>query len=230
MSEKTQNSLLTTLMLAVAFAVFTFLVSRFDVAPIGLENTNIGFSSINGPIHEAIGFSNVWYVVSKLIGYLAFVTVAFFGLLGLLQAVKRKGIFKIDSDIIALAVFYVVVLAMYIVFDHVYINYRPIYLGEELEYSYPSSHTMLGLCCYITAAFQFKSRIKGSKGTLMSVLCYVLAAVAVISRALSGVHWFTDIIGSVILSSVIISFYLLLVSIGKDIERHKCQKNEKEVE
>ena len=56
--------------------------------------------------------------------------------------------------------FYIVVMAMYLLFEEVVINYRPVLIDSNLEASYPSSTTMLALCVLPTAMMQLKSRIR----------------------------------------------------------------------
>ena len=83
-------------------------------------------------------------------------------------------------------------------------------IEEGLEGSYPSSHAMLGMCVFITAAMQFKNRLKNKNVNLtVRIICVALAILTVVSRLLSGVHWFTDIIGGVLVSAFLISFRYL---------------------
>ena len=51
-------------------------------------------------------------------------------------------------------------MAMYLLFEEVAINYRPVLIDGNLEASYPSSTTMLALCVLPTAMMQLKSRIR----------------------------------------------------------------------
>ena len=51
-------------------------------------------------------------------------------------------VFK-DAEGAVLGVFYVVVLAVYLLFEKVVINYRPVLIEGVLEASYPSSTTVL---------------------------------------------------------------------------------------
>ena len=193
------------------FVVFTVCAKTVDVGSylVGTEETSIGFSAINIGFHEAVGFNNAFYILSKLLGVLAILVICFFALLGVLQLVRGKSFKKVDGDIYALAVFYVLVGIAYVLFEVLIVNYRPVDMGEGLEASYPSSHTMLAVCVFCTAAFQLGARIKNI--TLKKVLviaCYALAGLMILFRLLSGVHWLTDIVGGVLLSAFLISIYL----------------------
>ena len=107
-----------------------------------------------------------------------------------------------------LGVFYIVVMAAYIVFELVEINYRPTLIGEYLEVSYPSSTTMLVMCVMPTAAMQLNLRIKKTLIRRCAVVAIVaFTAFMVIGRLISGVHWITDIIGGAILSAGLVMIY-----------------------
>jgi len=117
-------------------------------------------------------------------------------------------ILKVDRDLIILGIFYIAVFIFYVLFEYVKINYRPILINGYLETSYPSSTTLLFITFMPTAILQFKSRIKNTflKNTV-NLLCVALTLFAVVGRLMSGVHWFTDILGSIILSASLILFY-----------------------
>ena len=110
-----------------------------------------------------------------------------------------------------LGVFYIVVMAFFVFFEILSINYRPILIEGVLEASYPSSTTMLSVCVMLTAAFQFNIRIKNK--TLkksVSLLIYIFTFFMITARLISGVHWFTDIIGGLLLSAGLVMLYLCL--------------------
>ena len=96
----------------------------------------------------------------------------------------------------------------YIFFEMFVVNYRPILINGILEASYPSSTTMLVMCVMPTAIMQFNSRIKndGIK-KCVNILITAFVAFMVIGRLFSGVHWFSDIIGGVLLSSGLVMMY-----------------------
>ena len=124
-----------------------------------------------------------------------------FAVLGLVQLVQRRSLFKVDRSILALGGFYIAVLAVYLFFEEVAINYRPVRIGGNLEASYPSSTTMLALCVLPTAMMQLNGRIRGTavRRTVLVTLG-ALTAFMVVGRLISGAHWLTDIIGGVLLS------------------------------
>lgn len=214
MTKELKNKLIGAALLFVVFVIFTICAKTVDTASflVGSEETTIGFSAINIGIHEALGYNKVFYLFSKLLGVLAILVICFFAFLGVVQLIKGKSFKKVDADIYALAVFYVLVGIAYVLFEVLIVNYRPVDLGEGIEASYPSSHTMLAVCVFCTAAFQLGIRIKKQNlKKILVIACYVLAGLMVIFRMLSGVHWFTDIVGGILLSAFLISIYLSII-------------------
>lgn len=190
------------------FVLFTVMVKGVDVRPLGPNKSRIGFSTINTAIFSKLGESNLFYTITEVLGYIAIAVALGFALIGVLQLVKRKGIEKVDPSILALGAFYVLMFAFYAFFEVLIINYRPVLIDGALEASYPSSHTMLVLCIMSTAMMQFHERIR-TKSTLViaDVASVLIIAVTVVGRLLSGVHWFTDIIGSILISTALILLY-----------------------
>ncbi len=194
--------------LLLLFVVFTILVAKVDVAPIGADGTDVGFSGINKSINGFLGGNKTVYKISEILGLLTWGVVAFFGLLGLSQLVKRKSLLKVDRDIIALGCGYAVMLLCYIIFDKFIINYRPATAGGELEASYPSSHTLMLVFVMATAVMQLLHRMKkGSLRTALIAACIVVAAIVTLGRLIGGVHWFTDIIGGLLLAAALAALY-----------------------
>lgn len=206
--KKNQKNFIVTGVLFLAFILYTILVKLVDVQAVGPENSNIGFATINQAIFTFFGDNPFWYKVTEITGILALLVAAAFGLLGVAQLVTKKSIAKVDIDIIILGGFYVLVIVFYVLFEILIINYRPVILDEGLEASYPSSHSMLVFCIMITAIMQFRSRISEKNVLLVAeIASIVIIAVTVLGRLVSGVHWFTDILGGVLLGSALVMLY-----------------------
>ncbi len=83
-----------------------------------------------------------------------------FAILGLLQWIKRKSLFKVDHDILALGCCYILVFTTYLGFEIFYsLIIVQFLLHGSLEASFPSSHTMIVLSILGTAVIQFRKRI-----------------------------------------------------------------------
>jgi undecaprenyl-diphosphatase len=83
-----------------------------------------------------------------------------FAVLGLVQWIGRRNIGKVDFSILILGAYYILVLAVYLLFEEVVINRRPVLINGYLEASYPSSTTLLVLCIMPTAVMQLRGRIR----------------------------------------------------------------------
>lgn len=191
-----------------AFALWTAAVRLVDVRTIGPQGSSVGFAGINGFVHNLLDVHLSLYTITDWLGMVPIFVCIGFGILGLAQWIKRKHIRKVDRDIVALGGFYIVTIAAYLFFESVPINYRPVLIGGFLETSYPSSTTMLVMCVMPTAMLQAQKRIKGKKiriGVLFAAAAFT--AFMVIGRLASGVHWFTDIVGSALLSAGLVMMY-----------------------
>ena len=199
-----------------AFVLWTVLVSYVDVRAIGQNASSVGFATLNGYVHNLTGVNMFLYTITDWLGLVP-IGVAFgFAVLGLVQWVGRKSLFKVDRSILALGGFYIIVLAMYIFFEIVVINYRPVLIDGYLEASYPSSTTMLVMCVMPTAMMQLHARIKSDvfrRCVLISIAAFT--AFMVIGRFASGVHWLTDIIGGALVSAGLVITYASVSDIHK---------------
>ena len=195
------------------FLLFTVLVKTVDVAAVGPQGSEIGFSEINKSVFDALGRSDFWYDLTELFGLVALASAGCFAVVGLVQLIKRKNLFKVDKCIWALAAFYVVVLAFYVLFEIVVVNERPVLVDGVLEASYPSSHTIL-VSCFLGGAIIAFCRLVSNKIArgIFAVAMIAIIVLTVVGRLLSGVHWLTDIVGGVILSSALV---LLLAAVDK---------------
>ena len=202
--------------LLAAFVLWTVFVCFIDVRAIGPRESSVGFATLNGYVHNLTGVNMSLYVITDWLGLVP-IGVAFgFAVLGLVQWIKRKHLSKVDRSILALGGFYIVVMAVYIFFEMVVINYRPTLIDGYLEASYPSSTTMLVMCVMPTAMMQLRARIK-NKVFRRCVMVAIAAFIAfmVIGRLVSGVHWITDIIGGVLVSTGLVITYASVSDILK---------------
>ncbi len=208
MEKKNKKRLVLGVSLFVAFVLWTILVCFVDVRAIGPEGSSVGFAALNGFVHELTGVNWFLYTITDWLGIVPIAVALVFAILGLVQLIKRKSLWKVDHSILALGVFYIVVMAAYIFFEVVVINYRPTLIDGYLEASYPSSTTMLFMCVMPTAAMQLNARIKNTVLRRFAVIAIVVfTAFMVIGRLLSGMHWITDIIGGALLSAGLVTMY-----------------------
>ncbi len=220
--SKTRKSYIATISLFVLFIIYTVLVKTVDVQPVGPEDTEIGFASINMAVFSSLGESKFWYSVTKYLGVFAILVIFGFGIVGLKQMIQRRNLFRTDLHLLVLGGFYIVMAVFYVFFEKVIINYRPVLEEEQLAASYPSSHTMLVCCVMATAIMQFNRMIKNQTVCILAdIVAVAVIALMVMGRLLSGVHWLTDIIGGVIISAALVMLYVSVVQMLKDKIRRK---------
>ena len=197
-----------------AFLLWTAAIQFVDVQAIGPQGSSVGFATINQFVHNLTGVHMSLYTITDWLGLVPLVFVIGFALLGLIQWIKRKHLLKVDYNILILGGFYIIVMAVYVLFEMLVVNYRPVLIGGILEASYPSSTTMLVMCVMPTAIIQFNARIKNNvlkRFVASAIIAFIVFMV--IGRLVSGVHWFTDIIGGALLSAGPVLMYRAIISL-----------------
>ena len=211
--EKARKDLVAGAALLAAFAIWTALVQTVDVRPVGQNGTDVGFSAFNTWFHGVTGVHMGIYAITDWLGLVPVSVCLGFGVLGAVQLVRRRSLLKVDPDLLLLGVHYVLVAAAYLVFEAFPVNYRPIPIDGVMEASYPSSTTLLVLGVMPTLAYQAARRMKDglAKGAVVaSVVAF--SALMVAGRLVSGVHWATDIAGSVLLAAGLFTMYRYAVA------------------
>lgn len=201
MKTYAKKSLFSGLIFISLFTIWTFLIQLVDVQNIGLNNSNVGFATFNTWFHSLTGVNFTLYNITDWSGLVPIFICMIFAMLGLVQLIKRRSLIKVDLDIIILGVYYIIVIFGYLIFEMFPINYRPILINGFIEASYPSSTTLLVLSVMPTLVFQVNRRVKNPTIIkVITILSDIFSLFMVIGRLISGVHWFTDIIGSIFLS------------------------------
>ena len=204
------------ILLFIIVVVYTILTKVFDVAAVGPQNSEVGFSTINHYLALKIGYNETFYQISKILGIIPFLLILYYGLIGLRQLIKRKSILAVDQELLILGCFYILVGVVYVFFEKVIINYRPVMFDGLLEASYPSSHTMLALTIGLSSILISKEYISNHKICIITnIITWIVMIALVLTRLLSGVHWFTDIIGGVLISLFLVQLYRSSLEIAK---------------
>ncbi len=197
------------------FLVLVLLLCTVDVQPAGAVGNVVGLSHINDAVFDFCGSSAVFYELTEALGYVCFGVMLAMALLGLMQWLRRKRLLLVDAELLSLVPLYVDVVILYVFFELVVINYRPDFPYEALEgameASFPSSHTLMALCVFGSALTVVKKLCRSALWrSIWSGVFYALCIVMAVGRLLSGVHWFTDILGSVLLSLSLLFLYCAL--------------------
>ena len=214
MYKKKRNFFISTILILLA-VVFTILVKVVDVKQVGVNGTSIGFATLNQFVFKTTGVNMIWYHITDWLGLVPIFMAMVYSLIGLIQLIKRKSLFKVDKEIIILGLFYIVVISLYIFFEKVIVNYRPILMNGFLEASYPSSHTLMTICLCGSSIIVNKKLFNNKITKFMNILSLVIVMITVIGRLISGVHWFTDIIGGIFISIALLMTFHSVIDVIK---------------
>ena len=210
--SKSKKLFLTTTILAVLSTLFTIIIAFVDKGNIGPNASNVGLSHFNEFFKNLIGQNELSYTISKVFGLLIFGIVLAYFIVAIIQIIKRKSIKKVDKKIWILGIFYIILALIYFAFELLKINYRPVLVDGELEPSYPSSHTLFAIFICVTAIYINNKIITNKKlNVILNTIISLLGIITIIGRLLSGVHWITDIIGGLIISTTLVLAYITLI-------------------
>ncbi|MEE0830131.1 MAG: phosphatase PAP2 family protein [Longicatena sp.] len=212
--KQTNKSLLCSILTTILFIIFTIFVKVVDVKLIPTTATFVGFGTLNLWFHQLTKENLFLYQLGDWLSIIPLLICVVYALIGCYQLIKRKSIFKFDYNLLILGFYYVLLLGVYLLFEVIPVNYRPILINGALEVSYPSSTTLLVLCIMKTFAYNIKIYLndKQSKRIIIS-LTMIYSIFMIIIRILSKVHWITDIIGAILLSNALYYLYQYFILI-----------------
>ena len=211
------------LILIAVFAFWTILILTVDVQPVGVNGTVVGFATLNCSFHNMTGVNMTIYHITDWLGLVPLFCCMIYGAVGFVQLLQRKSLWKVDIDILLLGVYYVIVIFGYLIFEMIPLNYRPILIDGRMEVSYPSSTTLLVSSVMPTVIFQIDRRIKNRVVRRIITSSTILFSLfMLIGRTIAGVHWLTDIIGSVFLSAgLFLIYYANVLRLDKKREEYR---------
>ena len=204
-----RNLIISTLLL-ISSIIFILFLKNIDVKCNAVNNSCIGFATINQFIFNKIGVNMTWYAITDWLGIIPIFISLIYAIIGLKQLLHRK---KVDIEIIILGIFYIIVILTYILFEKYIINYRPILMNGLLEASFPSSHTLMTICLCGSSIIINNRLFKNKFTKTVNVISLFIIVITIIGRLISGVHWFTDIIGGVLISSFLLMLFYSAVNI-----------------
>ena len=212
---KNKRKLLFAAVSGLSSALLIVLIRLADVRPIGPEGTSVGLSHLNQFIFDRFGVNMLWYKITDWLGVAAVLTAFLFAAAGAVQLIKRRSLLKVDRAILALGGLYIIVIGLYVLFEIMVVNCRPVIMPGSTgpEASFPSSHTML-VCVIMGSAVMLIDRYIEAKalGRALKTICAGIIGVTVIGRSISGVHWFTDILGGILISGALLALFSEVVN------------------
>lgn len=198
------------------FIIFTIIIKFIDVKNIGPHNSSVGLATINNFFVNKIGFHNKIYKLTEILGIIPIIIVLIYAIIGLYSLIEEKSFKKVNKNLYYLAIFYIIVLGIYVLFEKVIINFRPVIIEGILESSYPSSHTILAICICGSSIILNNAIFKNNKiAKFENIISFIIIILLPLLRFISGVHWFTDIIGGILLSLSLLLFFKYFVDCKK---------------
>jgi len=219
-----KKNIILSVFLTILSIVYTYLVKTYDVKSIGPNNSEVGFSKINSSFSNTIGSHMTIYKITEIVGYVIILIVVIYGILGLYQLIKRKSLFKVDKEIYILGGLYILMGTVYVFFEKFIINYRPVLIEGVLEASYPSSHTILAICICISSLIVSRNYIRQKYQRLVDTVTILLLLGVLLGRVVSGVHWISDILGGILISSTILMYFYTLYDYNRSKSRRRRRK------
>ena len=213
-----KRNLIITILLLVSSIIFIVLLKRVDIKCDAVNNSCIGLATINQFIFDKIGVNMIWYTITDWLGIITILMSVVYAIIGLKQLMKRKSIKKVDKEILCLGLFYILVILIYILFEKCIINYRPILMNGFLEASFPSSHTLMTICLCGSSIIINNKLFKNRFTKVLNSIFLLIIIITVIGRFISGVHWFTDIIGGILISSCLLMLFYSILNLNKKID------------
>ena len=205
---KYKNNFIISAAMILLSVLFTLAVTKADVQMIGPLASKVGFATLNKNVFTLFPGSVFWDKITDLLAAFAIVVALCFVLIGVMQLVQRKSIFKVNKSILCLGCVYVLLGVLYVLFEIVKINYRPVLDNGELAASFPSSHTMLVCTIMGSGVIQLKKIIKNNKiCRIASIVAIAIIVLMIIGRILSGAHWFTDVVAGALFGSTLVMLY-----------------------
>ena len=212
------------------FVLFTLLAVTVDMAAVpakvvtadgwgrsDTETVRVGFSSLNVPVSDSLGYSDLWFSLSKYLGYLCILLGAACACVFAVQLVRTRSIRKVDHDAKAAVFLIALFVVFYLLFELLHVNNRPVIVdpAEWPEASYPSTHTLMGVMLAGGTGMFLQKRLGAGRGTAAAWAAGVLGALTVVTRLLSGVHWLTDILGGLLLGAASLLLFRTLLKAGQ---------------
>lgn len=209
MRARSESSLLAGVVTLILFICFTAEIKLIGVEAVGPENSSVGLAALNSFAARKTGVSPFWHELGNALGYTALVVVAVIACIGAYQLIKGRGIKAVDRKVLLFGAFCIVLLAVFLFFGSVHINYGPILVNGELRPSYPSFGMLLAICVFVSIALLSSDLpvFGAQKRPLTAAVCIIAAAGSLAGSMLSGFSWFTDVAGGAFLSASLLYFF-----------------------
>ena len=117
-----KNCLFATVGLLITFILFTLTVKFVGVKAIGPDGSSVGLADVNEAIHKVFGLNATLHSITDWAQAVFAIMGGAYASLGVYQLIKTKSVKKVDGSLIALGIFYVTLLLVYLFFEVVVVN------------------------------------------------------------------------------------------------------------
>lgn len=174
--KKIQKDFGVTAGLLVLSILYTVAIMFIDVRPIGPQGSVVGFATVNQYFHTLFGTNMLLYNITDLLSIPILFVMLGFAIVGLVQLIKRKSLLRVDSSILILGGFYVLVFLVYLFFEFFVVNYRPVlikgFFRSLLSVLYNNAYDVHYTYGYhAISTIDFKQRIKKHRKYPLWYLC-----------------------------------------------------------
>lgn len=192
----------------VLFLALTGLLLTVDRQPIAGDGSLVGLATFNLNARALLGQHDLAEKLSNVLLAGPAASMLVFAIIGARQLMQGRSRAAVDRDLWLLLALYGAMMVLYVLFNCVSPNNRPILEDGVCEPSFPSSHTLLAVTTLGAAMVQAVQRMRaGGARTAALVVCGVCMVALVAARATAGVHWATDILGGILLGAALVAFY-----------------------
>ena len=216
----------------VLFILLIVLLRVVDVKTVEETGKTVGFFALNSGFHKLTGVKEGWYELTQFMGYVSIAAGLVFAVIGLIQLIRGKSIKKVDRRIIALGVLFVAAGIIYALFELIVVNCRPVIMpgDTEAEASFPSSHTVLVSVVMSGVALMLDPYIKNRRLRVsLQAVSMLIVLITVFGRLICGMHWFTDVLGGILISiSLIAAFMAFLDKCNAEEDAPRLRQAQKE--
>lgn len=189
------------------FVSFTLFIAFAFRRNIQIETTQTTVNAVDLFFYSLITPSSVLLVISEIIGYITIFCALSVGVYGVYLWIKNKSVKSIDTAVVCALTAYFITVILYVIFEFITINYRPMIIDGALEKSYPSSHTLLAFVVCFTLKDVLIEKLSTKKlKIIVTVILSLLVVFTAIGRLFGAMHWFSDVVAGVLLGASICFF------------------------
>ena len=161
--KKIQNNFIVAAGLLALFILYTVAIMFVDVQPIGPQGSSVGFAEVNQYFHTLFGVNMLLYSITDWLSIAVLFIMFGFAMVGLVQLIKRKSLFRVDSSILVLGGFYVLVFLAYLFFEF-FVSLLSVLYNNAYDVHYAYGY-------YAISPFDFKQKIKEYSKCFLWYLC-----------------------------------------------------------